>query len=174
MKLAGFLILAPVGLGLLAAAEPDPPKLSARLRQEITVSLPAYVPPPVSPVATAAPSSDSDVFVLPKLTVQERPLPRIEAIDLLTKAARKKKLARDFRNSFKGLDAILNGFSIPILSPTMAERGWKSGQTQRLQELNEMAQSVKTVDPAASAGLRKSVNETQRALDAQDRPAGEK
>jgi hypothetical protein len=174
MKSAGLFVLMPAWLALLAAAEPDPPKLSARLRGEIAASLPAYVPPPVSPVSTVAPPSDPDVLVLPKMTVRERPVPKIDAIDLLIKSARKKKLAHDYKNSLHGLDAVLNGFSIPILSPTMATRGWRFQQAQQFGEFNETASNARLSDPAAAAALQDKITESLQAIDWQNRAAGAK
>lgn len=172
MKPAGLLLLMPAGLALLAAAEPDPPRLSARLRAEITSGLPTYAPPPAAAVPPATTPSDPDVLVLPKMVVRQRPMQEIEGLDLLVKSARKKKLARDYKNSLTGLDAALNGFSIPILSPTMATRGWRYRQTQEFAEFTEVARNTRLADENAAADLQEKIVESERAIEWQNRPAG--
>jgi hypothetical protein len=176
-----LLVLLAWPIALLADNPESPtsasPKVSAHISAMIRADLPKFAPrngQPPSTLSESAPAlpHDPEVLELPKITVRERPPSRIDPLDLLIKAGREKKLARDFKNSFKGLDGLLNGFSIPILSPTMAERGRVYHQQQQLDELTRVANVVKPSDPKAAAGLQKDAADAQRALDGQNRPAG--
>ena len=178
MKPAGFLLLAPAGLILIAAnaAEPEPAKLSERLKQEIVARLPAYTPPP--PAAAAAPETpaeaDPNALELPKMTVRERRQPRIEPNDLLTPDELNKKFAREYLNSLKGLDALLNGFSIPLISPSLAARGRQLYRTQQMEDIEHIMKVAEKIDPKDSAEMRKKVREMKRTDEQQNRPAGGK
>lgn len=185
MKPAGLILLVPAGFALISfAAETEakpaattPPTLSQRLKQEIAAKLPAFVPPPANPVVSRTPppaDADADVLVLPKVTVQERRQPRIDPNDMLTTQALDEKLAKEFLDSLKGLDAILNGFSIPLLSPSLAARGRALHKARKLEDLNHTIEAIKQVDPKTSAELQKAVNDMQRAEDWQDRVTGGK
>ena len=182
MRPAGPLLLlltaSPACLTADGPTEASPSQTSARLSQEIRATLPKFSPPPPQPppVPASAPAAprDPDVLELPTMTVRAKHAPRIDPLDLLTKPAREKQRAVDFKNSLKGLDAILNGFSIPILSPSMAERGWRAEQARQLQDLNDIANLVRALDPAAAADLKQVATEAKRAIEQQDRPAGGK
>lgn len=149
-------------------------KSSAHISAMIKAELPGYMPPPLvkSPESSPASTHDPDILELDKITVRERPPQKIEPLDILTLSARKKKLALDFKNSFKGLDGLLNGFSFPIFSPSMAERGRVYHRQQQLEDLNRIASAVRESDPKASAELKKDAADAKRAIDQQNRPAG--
>lgn len=156
-----------------------PPKASAHLSAMVRAQLPGFTPhSEESTRATAetaqTPIPDPDVLQLPKVTVRERPPPRTDPLDILIKSERKRKLARDFKDSLKGLDGLLNGFSFPIFSPSMAERGRTYHQQQQLDELNRVSNAIRESNPKAADNLQKDVAEAQRALDRQNRPAGSK
>ncbi len=184
MKLTGpFLVLLAWPTGLLAdspeSSASASAKASAHVSAMIRADLPGFVPrtDPASPQLRrdeATVARDPDVLELPKITVRERPPPKIDPLDILVKAGRKKKLAHDFKESFTGLDALLNGFSFPLFSPTMAERGRVYHQQQQLEELNRVGGAVRESDPKAAAGLAQDAAAAQRALDRQNRPAGVK
>jgi hypothetical protein len=185
MKLTGpFLVALACRTALLAddtqgSPANAPAKLSTHIFAMVRSGLPEYAPrgEPSSatpPESTSVVAHDPEVLELPKITVRERPPPKVEPLDILIKSERKRKLARDFKNSFTGLDGLLNGFSFPIFSPSMAERGRVYHQQQQLGELNRVAGAVRESDPKAAAGLQKDAADAQRALDRQNRPAGDK
>lgn len=123
-------------------------KTSSRLNAEIRASLPKYVPPSTndSSQTDSLPSSDPDLLVLPKIEVKERVPPRIDPNDLLTAEELDKKMALEFRNSLTGLDAFLNGFSIPLIGPSLVARGRAAYKARRLKELNDFVGTTKTLD----------------------------
>lgn len=185
MKRAGTLLallVCPAALLAEDRQEPSPTgpgRLSAHISAMVRADLPGFVPrkeEPAAPVADPGPSvaRDPDLLELPKITVREKPPPKVDPLDLLVKSGREKKLARDFKNSLSGLDALLNGFSIPILSPSMAERGRAYRQQQQLEELNRVARAVRQLKPGTADALQKDASDAQRALDRQNRPPGDK
>lgn len=157
-----------------------PARLSAHISAMVRAELPGFVPRIEQPAAASPPPSapavisNPDILELPKITVREKAPTRVDPLDLMIKSSRKKKLARDFKNSLTGLDAVLNGFSIPVLSPSMAERGRVYRQQQQLEELSRVASAVREVDSKVADSMQKNAVDTQRALDRQNRPAGDK
>ncbi len=182
MKPAALLLLVPAGFALITAAAETaaqaaagaPSVISERLKREILARLPAYAPPPPAPAAAAPPPSppDPDVLVLPTIVVREKPQPRLNPSDLLTTKALYQKLARDYQNSLEGLDAVLNGFFIPLISPSMAARGRAIYKARKLEQLDRTIESIGLVDPKTSAELKKAMSEMRKADDWQNRPAG--
>ena len=179
MKPAGFSLLCLVATGTLLAGEPaasdaTPAPISAVIR----AGLPAYNPPaPVkpaaSPAATEPAPADPDTLVLPKVTVRERHQPRIHPIDLMTPAALERKFAVDYKKSLTGLDAFLNGFSIPLFGPSLAARGRAQYQAQQMADLSFII-NARADDPKSAAGLQAAEAEMNLAIERQDRPAGSK
>jgi len=166
MTPVGFSLLCIVATTYPLAAQSVEPtstgKLSSRLASEIRSSLPKYEAPPpcaADKPETASPSPDADILVLPKVVVKERAQRRIIANELMTSKALDKKLAREFKNSLEGLDAILNGFSIPLISPSMAARGRDAYKARRMNDLNTFIESTNAIDPKASSEMKKAVNE---------------
>jgi hypothetical protein len=186
MKPAGFHLLSFVAVGTLAAQEPTLPasaKTSDRLKEEIRAGLPPYTPPPskfLDQPKNDGPESDPDLFALPKFTVQEKRLPRIEPNDLLTPRALGKQFAADYKKSLKGLDAVLNSFAIPILSAPislrdpspLATRGRELYRSRQNEDIRHVIEIGKLADPANLA-LAQEKTDLQQALDWQNRPAGE-
>jgi hypothetical protein len=177
MNKAGLLPLVASSFALACAAAEEPArKLSEHLTREIRATLPAYAPPPASPVSTNPPPqpSDPDTLVLPNVVVKEKHQPRLEPDDLLTTKELNKKFARSYKNSLVGLDAVLNGFSIPFVSPSLAARGRAARDYRRLEDFDHFVESTKAADPKISAGLKKAVLDMIRADEWQNRPAGGK
>jgi hypothetical protein len=179
MRFIGFSLLCVVEVVSLLAEQPagnaESAKLSSRLAAELRASLPKYS----SSVATSSktetiPHGGSDVLVLPKVIVNERPPQRVEPNDLMTAKALDKKLARDFKNSLTGLDAILNGFSIPLVGPSMKARGRAAYKARARGELNDFIRSTSAADAAAGAKLKDAANEMDKAEDWQNRVTGGK
>ena len=152
----------------------SPAKLSSRLALEIRSSLPKYAPPPDGSQKPEASTTDPDVLVLTKVVVKDRPPPKINSNDLITTKAFDKKLARDFQNSLKGLDAVLNGFSIPLISPSMAARGRAAYKAQRMDDLNSFIGATQAVDSKGAAKMNKAVIDMNDAEDWQNRVTGGK
>ena len=180
MRFIGFSLLCVVeAVSLLADQTPGnagTAKLSSRLAAEIRASLPKYAPSPATPSQKTEPTShySSDLLILPKVIVNERPPPRVEPNDLITTKALDKKLARDFKNSLTGLDAILNGFSIPLVSPSMKARGRSAYKARKRGELNDFIRSTSAADATAGAKLKDAANEMDKAEDWQNRVTGGK
>ena len=183
MKPTGtLLVLLAWSTALLAASQESAVKVSSKVSPHVSAmikaELPGYTPPPAEPSATSLESSpvvtsDPAVLELEKVTVRERKPQKIEPLDILSDAGRRKKLALDFKDSLQGLDALLNGFSFPIFSPSMAERGRVYRQQQQLNELTRIGSAVRGADPKAAADLKKNAADAQRAIDQQNRPAGD-
>jgi hypothetical protein len=176
MKAAGLSLLFLVAAGALPGADAAPAKTSSRLGQEIRASLPAYTPPPplvLDRPNTSADETDPGLLALPKFTVREKRLPRIEADELLTQPELNKKFTREYRGSLQGgLDRFLNSFTIPILSASPAERGHALMVQRKFEDIGRIAELHKAVDVDNSAGLKADVTKSERSMDWQDRPAG--
>lgn len=158
MKAAGFILLLLVAPGALAAGEPaDAATTSSRLSGEIRARLPAYVPPPDQPknAPAAATTADPDVLELPKLTVREKVQPRISPRDLMTPRALNRQFAVDYKKSLKGLDKLLNGFSIPLFGPSLAARGRAQYRAQQYRDMFGTIDAIATEDPEQAAELRR-------------------
>ncbi len=177
MKAARPFLLGFVATGSLMAAEPaDPPAAPTRLSEVIRASLPPYTPPPPRPLDTPheATSSDPDVLVLPKMTVREKYQPRIDPIDLLTRKGRDKAYAAEYRNSLKGLDAVLNGFSIPFFGKSQAALGRELHIRRQFEDLHFISTVGAKFAPEGSAAAQKAEADMKRAIEWQNRPAGGK
>jgi hypothetical protein len=158
MKAAGSILLFFAAAGSLPAEEAVVASgTSARLSAEIRASLPAYTPPPTEPknAPAAATTSDPDVLELPKLTVREKAQQRITPNDLMTPKALNKKFAADYKRSLKGLDEVLNSFSIPLISPSLAARGRAQYRAQQYRDMFNTIDAIGTIDPGQAAELRR-------------------
>jgi hypothetical protein len=180
MRFIGFSLLCVVETVSLLADQPSgnagTSKLSSRLAEEIRASFPKYSPSPATPSSKTEITSpaSSDLLVLPKVIVNERPPPRVEPNDLMTTKALDKKLARDFKNSLTGLDAILNGFSIPLVGPSMKARGRAAYKARKRSELSDLIRSTSAADARAGAKLNDAANDMDKAEDWQNRLTGGK
>ncbi len=180
MRFLGFSLLCVVETVSLLADQPsgnnETVKLSSRLAAEIRASLPQYS----SSGATPSPKTEktsldrSDLLVLPKVIVNDRPPPRVDPNDIMTSKALDKKLARDFKNSLTGLDAILNGFSIPLVGPSMKARGRAAYKARKRGELNDFIRSTSAADAKGGAKLNDAAKEMDKAEDWQNRVTGGK
>jgi hypothetical protein len=170
-----FLFCLAVAAPLAAEEAMRPTLLSSRLNAEIRTSLPAYTPSPAKPKNTPAEAAqpDPDVVVLPKMTVREKRAPRFDPLDLMSPKERAKKYAAEYRNSLKGLDAVLNGFSIPFFGPSLAALGRELHIRRQFEDLHFVSTVGDTLDPKASAVTKKAEAEMKRAIEWQNRPAGD-
>jgi hypothetical protein len=180
MQPAGRLLFALALAGSLAAQEPaetpPPAKTSARLKQEIQVGLPKYTPPPPKVLdlpGSNLPEDDPALLALPTVTVREKRPQRIEPNDLLKKRELNKKFAREYRDSLSGLDSLLNRFTLPILSPSAAERGRALHVQRQFEDVRRISEIGKAADAENSAALNADVEKTKQDLTWRNRPAGE-
>jgi len=131
MKPAGLLFLVPAGFACVVQANAvTTARLSPETRAHIRAGLPAFQPQPTTDEPTEPgpfpPATDSNLLILPKLTVKERRLPPDAANHLMTPTAFKRKMCNlylDEVDSLGPLNSLLNRFTIPLLSPSRVERG---------------------------------------------------
>jgi hypothetical protein len=178
MKAAGPILLCLVAAVTLPADEPAaPPATSDRLKGIIRAGLPNYTPPPPKVMfdgITTNPPSDSDVLVLPKVTVREKAPPRFDPLMLMRADQLAKKYAKDYKDSLKGLDALLNGFSIPLFGPSLASRGAARYRASQMADLDQVITTGKASDPKTSGELQQAVKDMNEAQDWQNRVTGGK
>ena len=130
MKSAALLLLLPTGFVAVAwAGETSPGLITSETKSRIREGLPTYqasASKSDGKIADSAPAATSDVLALPKLTITEKRLPR-EADDYLMsrKDFNRKMQDVDQDNLARdgALEALLNGFAIPLFSPSRVERG---------------------------------------------------
>jgi hypothetical protein len=163
MKPAGYLIFVPVGLGLIAAAEPTPARLSARISAEIRASLPLYV----APVASAkpepdAPAADPNVVVLPKIVIQEKRPPGNDPDVWLSPRRVQQKALAAYKGSMTDLEWVLNSWFIPLFSAPPSVRARAAYQSAKAAAENDRLGNIITAiavdDPAMAARLRRAMD----------------
>lgn len=165
MKPTGFHLLVFAVAGPLAAQEPAEPaperKTSARLTQEIRVTLPKFTPPP--PPVLDQPKNDGtetdpNVLALPKFTVKEKRPPTHDPDVWLTKSAIQHKAMAAYRESMTDFEWALNSWFIPLFTPPASARARAHYQNTKLggeiTRLNSLITHIGQQDPAASAELR--------------------
>jgi len=152
MKLAGFLLLVPAGFTCVGWAEEVVPSfVSQAMKAHIREGLPVFETK--SPDAEGSSSethtgpviTDSTLLVLPKLTVKEKRLP--------SDATRHLGKPRDFKRQMENLyldevaavgrlNSFLNSVTIPLLSPSKAERGKAIMINRELDRLTELMSPI--------------------------------
>jgi hypothetical protein len=180
MKAAGLPLLVLAAVGALAAEEAapaTPARTSLRLGQEIRAALPKFTPVPAKVLDrpnTNADETDPGLLALPKVTVREKRLPRIDADELLTERELNKKMASTYRASLvNGLDRFLNSFTIPIFSASPAERGRELVVERKFEDIGHIADLHRRIDAENSAALKADLTNSEHAMDWRDRPAGD-
>jgi hypothetical protein len=165
MKRAGLLFsfLFATSAVLLRADEPaavppapvpvEPAKVSPEITQQITAALPKFNP---APPAEAKPANapNPDVLELPKMTVKQKPRPRLTpAIVITTKGDADKQMS--------ALDRSLNAATLPLFGQSYADRmrdeKERSKNEQMRKEALEMAKTAEVTDPALAKALRDAV-----------------
>ena len=180
----GF-ILAALAATAFAAEEAVVPKISAdnpaaqkpspAVSQQLTSALPKYDPNP-APVATApaepkpgdpfkpitnediaraANPDNADVLVLPKITVKQKPRPRLTP-DLV---ATPKGISDIFiKQKSTSLDQVLNKFTLPLFGTSVVDRAYEENARAKREQLNSdvstIAKAVEQTDPAEAKALR--------------------
>jgi hypothetical protein len=116
--------------GVARADEAPRGLLSESIMIHVRESLPVYQTGTAPAAAANEPgdfsSLDDQLLLLPKRTVLEKSLPRTASYDLLTKTERRKQMSHLYLEDVAAdgwLNEVLNSVTIPILSPTKAERG---------------------------------------------------
>jgi hypothetical protein len=165
MKPAGlFMVLALGGSAALPGAEAGTGIISGEISAKIREGLPAYRPPPPDTGTDAEASArpvDPDVLVLPKMTVKERRLPRDAADHLMGRDDFKRKLENIYLDELAKvgpLNYFLNQFTIPILSPSKAERGRAIYRARELDRLRHVSDAARTLAPEAAAALERELD----------------
>jgi hypothetical protein len=174
MKPAG-LLLPLVGLAsALTAAEPSSAIISREISAKIREGLPAYQAPTSKPegeTADAGPqTTDPNVLILPKLTVNEKRLPSDAADHLMSRDDFKRKMENLYLDTIAEVGPLnywLNRFTIPILSPSKEERGRAIYTRRELDRLRHVTQSRGTLDPDAAKKLNRELDNSHTT-----RPAG--
>lgn len=156
-----------------AAVAPSP-----AVTQQIVSSLPKYDPQaapaaaaaaaaqaepkpgdPVKPVtpediARAANPDNADLLVLPKMTVKQKPRPRLSPDLVVTPAAR----GENFLKQSTQLDQALNKFTLPLFGASAEARAYddyeRKKNAQMKDDVNSLAKAVQATDPAEAKALR--------------------
>jgi hypothetical protein len=175
MKPAGTLLLLSIGWVTTApAAESSTGIISREISAKIREGLPAYTPPASQPgrEATDPPpqTTDPNVLILPKLTVTEKRLPSDAADHLMSKRDFKRKMENLYLDTLAEdgpLNVLLNRFTIPILSPSKAERGRAIYTRKELDRLGHINRASQTITPDAAKKFKDELDNTHTT-----RPAG--
>jgi hypothetical protein len=184
MKPAGFHLLIFVVAVPLAAQEPAESspgrKTSARLTQEIRVTLPNFIPPP--PPVLDRPKGDTsgddpNVLVLPKFTVKEKRPPTHDPDAWLTDRAIQQKAMAAYKQSLTDLEWALNSWYIPLFGSSPSARARGSYEYQKkmseLRGAHRLFKVISTTDPRAGDDLEKERVKMDQAEYWQSRPAGD-
>ncbi|MDQ5980749.1 MAG: hypothetical protein QG602_3727 [Verrucomicrobiota bacterium] len=174
MKPAG-LLLPVIGLAtVLSAAEPEPARISREISAKIREGLPTYQPPAKidgESTGTETPQTDDpNVLILPKVTVEEKRLPRDAADQLMSRDDFKRKMENlylDEVSKLGPLHYLLNKFTIPILSPSKEERGRAIYQRRELDRLLHVSDAARALDPDATKKMERDLDNSHTT-----RPAG--
>jgi hypothetical protein len=140
------------------AASPQPPPAPAARPSSLLPGLPTYAPPPPTPKALDQPSTDSDVLVLPKMTVKQKPRPRLNADIVYEQKNLGQLLAKQ---KYTQLDQALNKFTLPLFGQSIAERALEEHRREKKQALTEdvlnLSNAIKSTDPEEAKALEKAI-----------------
>ncbi len=160
-QLLGLLLTA-LCLTARAADTPAAPAATAPVepkKAEPAVVTPPATPAPFSPLADAKAAekpADPDILELPKMTVKQKPRPRLTPEIMVTRQAFGEELAK---KKFSGLDQALNKFTLPLFGTSIAERALEENEREKKAQLAaDTANIVKVleqVDPAEAKALKK-------------------
>lgn len=174
MKLpAPFLSLVLTALPLLAIAQEVPAqpaevpapvaaapaeKPAAKPNPVLIPGLPTYNPPPAETKALDQPA-DPDVLELPKMTVKQKPRPRLTPDVVFTKNAFGEDLAK---KKFSSLDQTLNKFTLPLFGASLAQRALEEYEREKnekmVSDVGTIATALEQTDPAEAKALREAVS----------------
>lgn len=168
MKPAGLVLLLPAGLigGFAADESPAARLVSEQMSEHIRAGLPRFdataKAAEPAPAATADPAlaPGPDVLVLPKMTIKEQRLPADAADHLMSRKDFNRKMENLYLDEIAKdgeLNYLLNSFTIPILSPSKAERGKALYIQRELQRLSGIPR-----DPDEQKVLRQEIERGTR------------
>ncbi|MDQ5980748.1 MAG: hypothetical protein QG602_3726 [Verrucomicrobiota bacterium] len=131
-------------------------------RTNLLPGLPAYAPPPPpAPKQLDQPNTptDPDVLVLPKMTVKQKPRPRLNS-DIVY--ASDKDLGNVLaKQKYTQLEQALNKFTLPLFGQSLAERALEDHKREKKQALTDdvlnISNALKDADPAEAKALEKAV-----------------
>ncbi len=146
--------VAPANTAPARPADPD--------RANLLPGLPNYAPPPPpEPKKLDQPNTptDPDVLVLPKMTVKQKPRPRLNA-DIVY--ASNKDLGNVLaKQKYTPLDQALNKFTLPLFGQSLAERAIEDHKREKKQALTDdvlnLSNALKDADPAEAKSLEKAI-----------------
>jgi hypothetical protein len=142
-----------------APALPQPPATTAEApatpREQLAATLPKYDPPPPEQPKQLDKVADPDVLELPKMTVKQKPRPRLNADIVYSRQNLGDKLAKE---KFSDLDRALNKFTLPLFGAGMAERALEEHEREKKEQLNldvlNLSKALEQADPAEAKALK--------------------
>jgi hypothetical protein len=139
----------------VAPAEPAP----QTAREQLSATLPKYEPPPPAEAKPLDKPADPDVLELPKMTVKQKPRPRLNTDIVYTRQNLGDKLAKE---KFSELDRVLNSFTIPLFGAGIAERALEEHEREKKKQLNldvqNISKALEQSDPAEAKALKEAVS----------------
>jgi hypothetical protein len=142
-------------------AAPAPAAPAPARSPNLIPGLPHYAPPAPEPRQLDQPkpldaNTDPDVLVLPKMTVKQKPRPRLSPEVVYDKQAFGDILAKQ---KFTQLDQVLNKFTLPLFGRSIAERALEEHEREKKKEMNDSVNNLAKVleaggDAAEAKALR--------------------
>lgn len=130
-------------------------------RSNLLPGLPTYAPPPPpEPKKLDQPntSEDPDLLVLPKMTVKQKPRPRLNADIVYAPRDLGSVLAKQ---KYTQLDQALNKFTLPLFGQSLAERAIEDHKREKKQALTEdvlnLSNAIKQTNPDEAKALEKAI-----------------
>ena len=151
----GFILLA------LTVNLPAQDAAPQEARPNLLPGLPTYAPPPPPPPHQLHPPNnkpETDVIVLPKMTVKQKPRPRLNADIVYAPKDLGDVLARQ---KYTQLDQALNKFTLPLFGQSLAERAIEEHKREKNAALTadvlNLSKALEQTDPAEAKALQKAV-----------------
>lgn len=124
-------------------------------REQLSATLPKYNPPPPADPKQTDKVANPDVLELPKMTVKQKPRPRLNTDIVYTRQNLGDKLAKE---KFSDLDRALNKFTLPLFGAGMAERALEEHEREKKEQLNldvlNLSKALEQADPAEAKALK--------------------
>jgi hypothetical protein len=146
----------------MTAPLPDNMRPAPEVRQpNILPGMPTFSPPPppeAKKLDQPNTPADGEVLVLPKLTVKQKPRPRLNADIVYAPKDLGNLLARQ---KYTQLDQALNKFTLPLFGQSLAERALEEHEREKKQAITadvlNLAKAVEQTDPEEAKSLKKAV-----------------
>jgi hypothetical protein len=176
MKPAGLFMFLPAGLMIITLSAEDSTGLVSReIKARIREGLPVYQPPPPKSEtgldsSESAQTTDPNVLILPKFMIKEPRLPRDAADHLMSRRDFNRKMENIYLDKVAEdgpLNVLLNSFTIPLFSPSKAQRGRALYIGSELDRLNHVNETSRSTDPEAARKYKQEMDNTHTT-----RPAG--